>query len=101
MRHTKMYVYPYQPEKGRPVITTANLNVPDNLKHLFEHLKMNGYLIDLNGYDESVLQIFSTRVIQMIKNGEAGWEEMVPETVADMVKENCLFDYPCEVPAVK
>ncbi len=101
MRHTKMLVYPYQPERGGPVITTSNLDVPEQLRFLFEHLKLNGFLIDLKGYDENVLQIFSTRVIQMIKSGEAGWEEMVPDNVADIVKENCLFDFPCEVPIAK
>lgn len=97
MRKTRMLVYPYQPEKNAAIITTDNLEVPDTLKNLFTHLKQNKFLIDLNGYDKTVLQIFSTRVIQMIKAGEKGWEEMVPDTVADMVKENCLFDYPCEI----
>lgn len=97
MRHATMLVYPYQPAKDAPVITTLNLEVPDSLKHLFDHLKNNGFLVDLEGYDKNVLQIFSTQVIQMIKNGEQGWEGMVPDTVADIVKENCLFDYPCEV----
>ena len=50
---------------------------------------------------KDVLQILSTKVIQMVKAGEAGWEEMVPDTVADIIKEKCLFDYPCEVPALK
>ncbi len=97
MRNTKMLVYPYQPDTRRPVITTENLDVPANLIQLFQHLKLNNFLVDLKGYDESVLQIFSPKVIQMIKTGEPGWEEMVPDTVADIVKENCLFDYPCEV----
>jgi hypothetical protein len=99
MRNTKMLVYPYQPERGKPVITTENLRVPESLDFLFKHLKNNGFLVDLKGYDENVLQIFSPKVIQMIKAGEAGWEEMVPDTVADIIKENCLFDYPCEIPA--
>jgi hypothetical protein len=96
-QRTRMLVYPYQPERNRPVITTNNLEVPDNLKSLFKHLKDNNFLIDLEGYDTQVLQIFSPKVIQMIKSGEPGWEEMVPDTVADIIKENCLFDYPCEV----
>jgi hypothetical protein len=33
----------------------------------------------------------------MIKSGEPGWEAMVPEKVAEIIKENCLFEYPCEV----
>lgn len=101
MNNTRMLVYPYQPDKNRPVITTNNLEVPENLKLLFQHLKNSEFLVDIEGYDESVLQIFSPKVIQMIKTGEAGWEEMVPDTVADIIKENCLFDYPCEVPAAK
>jgi hypothetical protein len=55
------------------------------------------FFVDLEGYDESVLQIFSPKVIQMIKSGEPGWEAMVPEKVAEIIKENCLFEYPCEV----
>lgn len=97
-RDTRMLVYPYQPEKGRKVITTENLEVPQSLQLLLQHLKQNQFLVDLTGYDDKVLQIFSTKVIQMIKSGEPGWEEMVPDTVADIIKENCLFDYPCEIP---
>lgn len=97
MRNTHMYVYPYQPEKDMPVITTNNLDVPESLKFLFSHLKKNGFLSDVPGYDKDVLQIFSPKVISMIKSGEPGWEDMVPDKVADMIKDNCLFDYPCEI----
>jgi hypothetical protein len=101
MRNTKMFVYPYQPEKSKPVINCDNVQVPENLKHLFMHLKQNNFLVDLKGYDKEVLRIFSPTVIQMIKAGEPGWEEMVPDTVADIIKDKCLFDYPCEVTSFK
>jgi hypothetical protein len=97
MRNARMLVYPYQPDKDKQVITTQNLHVPSTLQNLFEHLCRSGFLVDLEGYDENVLQIFSPRVIQMIKAGKPGWEKMVPDTVADIIKENCLFDYPCEI----
>ena len=96
-RNTRMLVYPYQPDKKKALITTQNLHVAESLKNLLEHLKANHFLIDLEGYDESVMQIFSPKVLQMIKSAEPGWEEMVPETVADMIKERCLFEYPCKV----
>lgn len=99
MRNTKMLIYPYQPEKDMPLINTSNLRVPDSLFMLFKHLRNNGFLIDLKGYDKNVLQIFSPKVITMIKSGEPGWEGMVPDTVADIIKEHCLFEYPCELPA--
>jgi hypothetical protein len=65
------------------------------------HLKQNNFLVDLKGYDKEVLRIFSPTVIQMIKAGEPGWEEKVPDTVADIIKDKCLFDYPCEVTSLK
>jgi hypothetical protein len=98
MRNTQMLVYPYQPTKSSNLVTTENMKVPGKLKHLFAHLVANGFIKDLKGYDKSVLQIFSPKVIEMIKANEHGWEEMVPDTVADFIKANCLFDYPCEVP---
>jgi hypothetical protein len=101
MKKTRMLVYPYQPDENSPVITTENLQIPDNLKSLFVFLKENNFMVDITGYNKNVLQIFSTKVIQMIKAGEPGWEDMVPETVADIIKEKCLFDYPCEVPSLK
>lgn len=99
VRNVKMLVYPYQPSPGAPIITTKNLRVSDSLRYLFEHLTTNGFLVDLPGYDKKVLQIFSPKVIQMIKSGEPGWEEMVPPVVADFIKEHYLFGYFNEVPA--
>jgi len=99
VRNTKMLVYPYQPAPGAQIITTENLKVSDSLKHLFEHLKQNQFLVDLKGYDKKVLQIFSPKVIQMIKSGERGWEDMVPDIVADCIKEKSLFEYHSKVPA--
>jgi len=98
VRNVKMLVYPYQPSPGAQLITTDNLKVSDSLKYLFAHLKSNGFLVDLHGYDKSVMQIFSPKVIQMIKTGEPGWEELVPDTVAEIIKENCLFEYTSDVP---
>lgn len=95
--NTRMLVYPYQPSPGAEIVTTHNMKVSDSLKHLFDYLKSNGFLVDLHGYNKNVLHIFSPKVIQMIKTGEPGWEEMVPDSVADMVKQKCLFGYPCEV----
>jgi len=97
MRNVKMLLYPHQPAPGAELVTSTNIDVPENLKFLFEHLRKNGFFVDLEGYDYDVLQIFSPTVIQMIKSGEPGWENMVPEKVAEIIKENCLFEYPCEI----
>jgi len=36
------------------------------------------------------------RVLQMLRDGEPGWESMVPPRVAMLIKEQYLFGYPCE-----
>ncbi len=95
--NTIMLMYPYQPNTDKPVITSNNLHIPETLRPLFMHLKQSGFIVDLQGYDQNVLGIFSPKVIGMIKQGESGWEQMVPDKVADIIKENCLFEYPCEV----
>ena len=34
---------------------------------------------------------------RMIQEGEDGWEKMVPKEIAKLVKDRCLFGYPCEI----
>ena len=95
--NTKMFIYPYKPTKESDIITLNNFPVSESLRPLFEFLKMSGFMIDLDGYHKELLSIFSNDVIQQVKSGAAGWEEHVPPTVADFIKANCLFDYPCTV----
>ena len=36
-------------------------------------------------------------MLDLIKRGESGWEEDVPEAVSTMIKDRCLFGFPCVV----
>jgi hypothetical protein len=36
-----------------------------------------------------------TMMMEIIKNGTNNWEDKVPAKVAILIKDNCLFDYPC------
>lgn len=95
--NTTMLMYPYQPSPDKEIITSKNLHLSESLMPLFHYLKHSGFVVDLEGYNPDVLGIFSPKVISMIKSGERGWEEMVPDKVAGIIKANCLFEYPCEV----
>jgi hypothetical protein len=95
--NTKMLIYPYQKTTDSDIITLENYPISDTLKPLFEFLKASGFMINIEGYDKSLLQIFSNSVIQQIKSGEDGWEQFVPDFVAEYIKARCLFDYPCAV----
>jgi hypothetical protein len=57
----------------------------------------NDKFLDVHNPNTSLLSIHNDSVLRMIQNGESGWEQYVPESVAKMIKENCLFGYPCEV----
>jgi polyhydroxyalkanoate synthesis regulator phasin len=72
------------------------------IEKLHEHFLANGFIKDICEFDERNLQIFSDEIIQQIKAGEDGWEDKVPDKVAQVIKKNCLFDYPCEwIPPTK
>ena len=69
-RDLKMYIYPYQGEKGGEVLTSDNIPINHRLQPLYHYLKKNGRLKDLLGYDPGVLNIFSKEVLQMIREGK-------------------------------
>lgn len=39
------------------------------------------------------MTIRTDNVLGMIQNGVGDWEKMVPASVANQIKENCLFGY--------
>ncbi|MDA8596148.1 TonB-dependent receptor [Flavobacteriaceae bacterium] len=87
----KIYMYPLQDDNQ--LITSENLEVHPRMKELYKFFKHNGKLIDITGFDEKSLDIFSRKVLKMIKAGEAGWEEMLPEGIAEKIKLEKLFGY--------
>jgi hypothetical protein len=95
-----LFVYPSY-DKDNLLHTCENFSLPTNLKSLYAHLLENRKIEDLKGANTHILHITSDEAIAMIKAGEDGWEEMVPDTVADIIKDNCLFDYPCSLDKMK
>ena len=53
----------------------------------------NDKLEDVKEANMSYLSILSDKVIQMIKEGEKGWETMVPDPVANAITKKKLFGY--------
>ena len=92
-RDLKIYVYPSCIPGSDEIMTTANTPVHPRLKPLYDYLLFNKRLVDIDSYDPKVLNIFSKEVLQMIRDGQGGWEEMVPPYVDNMIKDNKLFGY--------
>lgn len=87
----KLYVYPAI-LKGQ-LTDSTKMSIADNMKGMLKYLRDNNKLEDIEGVNIDLLNIFSDRVLEMIRNGEEGWEEMVPEKVAEAIKKFELFDY--------
>ena len=92
-RDLKMYLYPYKPSEQDEMLTSQNIQIAHRLRPLYDYLKKNNKMIDIDNYDPSILNIFSRDVLLKIKNGEKGWEEFVPGYIDAIIKENELFGY--------
>jgi hypothetical protein len=97
----KLYVYPLLDQRTGSLISATNLRVAPHLRHLHAYLVENRLIESLRDYDESCLPIFSRDVLARIKNGDSGWEELVPQSVASMIKERKLLGYTGELKGEK
>lgn len=96
MENVHVYLYPYREELSTDeLISLENMPVPENAKYLIEHVKATGQVTGIKGYDDSILHIYSRKVLKMIVNDEQGWEEFVPKEIAKTINDKCLFGHPC------
>lgn len=93
----RVYLYPMQNDDGS-VTNSENLKVHPRMKELYKFFKYNGKVVDISDHDPKILTIFSRTVLGMIANNEEGWEDMLPEGVADLIKQQSLFG--CETEEV-
>jgi hypothetical protein len=92
-RDLKMYLYPSQEDKKDEVLTSKNLRVHPRLRPLYDYLIQNHRMVDLEDYNPEYLSIFSREALKMIKEGNLGWEGLVPERAKKIIKEKSLFGY--------
>jgi len=95
-KNVKLYVYPAMQEGSSELMNSRNLPMPEGVKFLYRHLLDNKQVIDVENFNPNILHIFSKDVLAKIQFDEAGWERMVPQKVADVIKEKCLFGFPAE-----
>jgi len=89
----KVYLYPLKDPETGEIITSENLKVHPRMKELFKFFKYNGKVVDIEKYNPNILDVFSREILQMIHEGKTGWENMLPERTAVMIKDQNLFGY--------
>ncbi|WP_068629376.1 nicotinate-nucleotide adenylyltransferase [Cephaloticoccus primus] len=74
-------------------VTARNIQVAPHLRNLYAHLQDNCYIECLTGYNPDILHIFSREVLRRIRAKDPSWEELVPDSVATVIKARELFSY--------
>ncbi|KPM33266.1 Hypothetical protein I595_169 [Croceitalea dokdonensis DOKDO 023] len=87
----KVYLYPMKDAETGQIMTSNNVKVHPRMKELYKFFKYNGKVMDIIDYDPDIMDIFSREVLRRITQGEKGWEEMLPEGIAEMIKKDNLF----------
>lgn len=89
----KLYLYPTLDAEGQ-LINLNSFEPAAHLKGLYQFLIDNEKLTDIDRYDESLMNIHTDKVLDMIVQGSGEWENLVPKIVAKQIKQNHLFGYP-------
>ncbi|MCK5538737.1 MAG: hypothetical protein KAI79_18070 [Bacteroidales bacterium] len=88
-KNIKLYVYPGL-DNGN-LTNSKNIKVPDNIKGLYQYLKENRKIVDIEKSNPEYLNIYSREVLKMIQEGKDGWENFVPKEVAEKIRLKRLF----------
>lgn len=98
-RKVKLFIYPTL--RDGMIMNCLRFYPPPHLIDLYRYLIANNKIEDIRNYNESNLNVQTDNVLELIKSGAEGWEELVPSEVAVVIKERCLFGYPCKAEAAK
>ena len=87
----QVYLYPMKDAATGQLMTSNNIKVHPRMKELYKFFKYNGKVMDIIDYDPEIMHIFSRDVLKKITNSEEGWEEQLPEGIAEIIKDKNLF----------
>ncbi|MGL4631687.1 MAG: TonB-dependent receptor [Leadbetterella sp.] len=96
-RKVKLFVYPTL--RDGIIMNCMKFSPPAHLVDLFRYLISNNKIEDIFHYNKGNLSIQTDNMLDLIQKGDLGWPENVPTQVVEMIKDRCLFGYPCEIPS--
>jgi hypothetical protein len=92
-RSVTMYVYPTRDLVSGDIVSVERAPIPAPWHHLRNLLFDIGRVQPIRGYDETLLSIQTPDVLRRIQLGDPSWEEMVPITVAEIIKGKHLMGW--------
>jgi len=92
-RSVTMYVYPTRDAVSGDVVSVEHAPIPAPWHHLRNALLDMGRVQPIRGYDETLLSLQTPDILRRLQSGDRSWEEMVPTTVAEIIKGKDLFGW--------
>ena len=89
----KIYVYPLRAKEGDELQTISTIKVKSELQPLYDYLVGRGSFVQLENFNPAYLSIFSRDVLKRIASGDESWNEMVPQQVAEIIRQRGFFGY--------
>ncbi|MFT2090339.1 TonB-dependent receptor [Paraglaciecola sp. 2405UD69-4] len=90
--NTRLFVYPELDENGE-LSEFTDVKVAEHLRFLYRHLLENGFLHGIECSDSELFSIYSREILKQISSGKDGWQQSLPDGIAEEIMENKLFGY--------
>ncbi len=89
----KLYVYPSLDKKSGRLFTVKNLDVAPHLRHLYQHLVENQFIVDIASYNADALKIYSGEVLAKIHSADEALSRLIPPPIFEVIKAKRLFGW--------
>ena len=89
----KLYVYPSLDKRSGKLFTVENLDVAPHLRHLYQHLVENKFIVDITNYSADALKIYSGEVLAKIHSGDEALSKLIPSAIFEVIKAKKLFGW--------
>ena len=76
------------------LVTIDNLLVAKNLRNLYKYVRENGVLESIQDCDRANMGLFSRDAFERVRKRKAGWSEIVPTCVAELIEKKNLWRAP-------
>jgi len=70
-----------------------NLDVAPHLRHLYQHLVENKFIVDIAHYNADALKIYSGEVLAKIHSGDETLSQLIPSQIFEVIKAKHLFGW--------
>ncbi len=84
--YMKLYIYPTKRTKQDNIITSEDLEMDDDVRLIFDYLKVNRFILDIESEMVNQLHISTREVYKMMKNKDKHWEKYVPMIICKFIK---------------